>query len=176
MFHTNNRTNSDGLSSYRRLICFYSREGQVISYTVFLHSSLTLLSIAPYFVVLYLFILLNYVYICRLLAVLRTNLRRSEQNSQNMLLHCINFYFNKPASVLFVVSFYCCKKVTTNLRILHTLRSSDITSAFLCVIVTVTVVSQTVCPSAHTSLILQPTKPHTRSSIHSLVTSVRWKP
>ena len=80
----------------------------------------------------------------RLLAVLRTNLRRFEQNSQNILLHCINFYFYKPASVVFVVLFYCCKEVTTNLRILHTFLSSDITCTLLYATVTVTVALQTV--------------------------------
>ena len=64
---TINRTNSDDLSGYRRLICFYSREGQVISYTVFHYSSLTLLSMSPYLFIspfeLYIYSCV-YVYVC----------------------------------------------------------------------------------------------------------------
>ena len=118
LFHSIDRKNNNNLSSYRRLIYFCSREGQMISYSVFHYSFLTLLSMSPSFMVLYLFLPLNYIYM--LLAVLRTNLRRFEQNSQNILLHCINFYFYKPASVVFVVLFCCYKEVTTNLQILHT--------------------------------------------------------
>jgi len=66
---TINRTNSDDLSGYRRLICFYSREGQVISYTVFHYSSLTLLSMSPYLFIspfeLYIYIhVYMYMYVC----------------------------------------------------------------------------------------------------------------
>ena len=114
-----------------------------------------------------------YIYIYRLLAVLRTNLRRFEQNSQNILLHCINFYFYKPASVLFVVLFYGCKEVTTNLRILHTLRSSDINFTFLCATVIVTVALQTVF---HKVPVCTRLTDLAASYIHSLVSSVRRKP